>query len=399
MESQSVSAETGKFLHLPLTKTQFAFVNLAAVFLLPTSAISLIISLAAAYPFVFSKNTAGGIAALFIFVLFSAFANIAFINSLKTKLFRVLIFLSSIIFAFLFFNEKLNFVLECRLLPVPTFIKNTFSENSSGNIGLFAACFLTIFLLAFFSARQTISATVQPNRKLNSQLLSRINLPVKFGELIKKDFIYSWKTLDCWLSLLASIFYAILLTAADFSFESFSVAVSIIVMLSGSLAFNVFGLENRSGIERLSLFPIKPEDLLRAKNKAFALAVFSQTLFLFPLVFFKFGVVLSIVSILKIVSIILLYTAWGNNLSIKFPFQMRFYQLSFGGSLAAMTYGILAIGLLVIAPEFLTAGRTEIKLIVNILLVIFSWLIYRFSLRRSSKKLSENWGNIRLKFS
>ncbi len=399
LESQSISAETGKFLHLPLTKTQFAFVNLAAVFLLPTSVISLIISLAAAYAFAFSVNVAGGVAALFIFVLFSAFANIAFINSLKTKLFRIVIFLSSIIFAFLFFNGKLNFVLESRFLPVQTLVQNTFLENSSGNIGLLAACFLTTFLLAFFSARQTISATVQSNRKLNSQLLSRIKLPVKFGELIKKDFIYSWKILDCWLSLLASIFYTILLTAADFSFESFSVAISIIVMMSGSLAFNVFGLENASGIERLSLFPIKPEDLIRAKNKAFALVVFSQTFFLFPLVFFKFGAILWIVSIFKTVSIILLYTAWGNNLSIKFPFQMQFYQLSFGGSIAAMTYGISAIGLLIIAPEFLTAGRTAIKFLVSILLVIFSWLIYRFSLRRNSQKLSENWSNIALKLS
>ena len=399
LESQNISAKTGKFLHLPLTKTQFAYINLAAVFLLPTSAISLLISLAAIYPFVFSKNVAGGIVILFIFVLFSAFANIAFINLLKTRLFRVLIFLSSIIFALLFFNGKLDFLSESRFSSVQTFVQNAFSENPFAILGLSVLCFLATSFLAFFSVRQTISATVQSNRKLNSQLLSRINLPIKFGELIKKDFIYSWKILDCWFSLLAAIFYAILLTAADFSFESFTVAISIIVMMSGSLAFNVFGLENSSGIERLSLFPIKPEDLIRAKNKTFALVIFSQTFFLFPLVFFKFGTILLLVSILKTVSIILLYTAWGNNLSIKFPFQMRFYQLSFGGSISAMIYGISAISLLIIAPEFLTAGQTATKLIVNILLIVFSLLIYRFSLRQNSQKLPENWRNIALKFS
>ncbi len=399
LESQNISAKIENFLYLPLAKTQFALINLAAVFLLPTSVISLIISLAAIYPFAFSKNFPISIAALFFFVLFSAFANIAFINLLKTKLVRVLVFLSSIIFAFLFFNGKLNFALESRFLPVQALFQNAFSENLSANIGLLAACFSATVLLAFFSVRQTIFASVQSNRKLNPQFLSRIKLPVTFGELIKKDFVYSWRTFDCWLSLLASIFYVVLLTAADFSFESFSVAVSTIVMMSGSLAFNVFGLENSSGIERLSLFPIKSEDLLRAKNKAFALVVLSQTFFLFPLIFFKFGVILLLVSILKTVSIILLYTAWGNNLSIKFPFQMRFYQLSFGGSIAAMAYGVLAISILVIAPEFLTAGQTATKMIINILLIIFSFLIYRFSLRQNSQKLSENWRNIALKLS
>lgn len=396
LESQSVSANTGKLLHLPLTKTRFALINLAVAFLLPTSVISLAISLAAAYPFAFSRNVLASIAALFIFVLFSAFANIAFVNLLRIKFVRVFVFLTSIIFAFLFFNGRLNSVLESWLLLIQTFFQNTFSGSSIGNTGWLAASLSAIILLAFFSVRQMISATVPSNRKLSPRFLSRIKLPVKFGELIKKDFFFSWKILDCWLSLLASIFYVILLTAGDFSFESFSVAISIIVMLSGSLAFNIFGLENRSGIERLSLFPIKPEDLLRAKNKAFALVIFSQTFFLFPPVFFKFGAILLIVSILKIFSIILLYTAWGNNLSIKFPFHMRFYQFSFGGSIAAMMYGILAISLVTIAPEFLSAGQRWTKLLVNILLVIFSFLIFRFSLRQSSKKLSENWRNIAL---
>jgi hypothetical protein len=399
LERQSVSAQTGKFLHLPLTKTRFAFINLAAVFLLPTSVIALIISLAATYPFVFSKNAAGNVITLFLFVLFSAFTGVAFINLIKMRFFRIALFLSSITFAFLYFSGELNFILKSEFLPAQTISRNIVSKNSLGNVLLVAPFLFAAFLLAFFSVRQTIFASAQTKRILNPRLMSRIRFPLKFGEMVKKDFVYSWKLPDCWLSLPASIFYAILLAAGDFSFESFSVAISVIVMLCGSLAFNVFGLESSSGIERLSLFPIKPEDLLKTKNKTFALLIFSNTFFLFPLVFFKFGAILLLVSILKIVSIVLLYTAWGNHLSIKYPFQMRFYQLSFGGSLSAIMYGVLAISLLIIAPEILTAGQTATKLIANILLIIFTLLIYRFFLRRSSQKLSENWCNIAFKLS
>jgi uncharacterized membrane protein YkgB len=78
---------------------------------------------------------------------------------------------------------------------------------------------------------------------------------------------------------------------------------------------------------------------------------------------------------------------------------MRLYQFAFGGSLSAMVYGILALSFLIIAPDFLTTEQTATKLIVNILLMLLSLLLYRFSLRRNSQKLSENWGNIALKLS
>lgn len=76
---------------------------------------------------------------------------------------------------------------------------------------------------------------------------------------------------------------------------------------------------------------------------------------------------------------------------------MRFYQFSFGGSIFAMMYGVLAISLLNIVSELLTDGTTATKLIVSILLSVFSLLIYKFSLWRNSQKSPENWSNIALK--
>ena len=134
LESQNVSAKTGKFLHLPFTKTQFALINLATVFLLPTSIISTIISLAAIYPFAFSKNISGNVITLFVFILVSVFAGVAFVRLIKTRLFRYAAFLSSILLAFLFFNGKLNFILESEFLPAQTISQNIVSANSFGNV-------------------------------------------------------------------------------------------------------------------------------------------------------------------------------------------------------------------------------------------------------------------------
>lgn len=398
LESQSISVKTKNFLHLPLTKTQFASINLAAVFLLPTSIIPVVVSLAAVYPLTFSKNVPAGVIALFIFSLLSAFIMIAFFNLLKIKLFRLAVFPASIILAYLFFNGHLSFNPESPFFSQIA-DRNVNPENPFGNIFVLGGCLAASLLLAFFTVRHAVSASLPTGRKLYPQLLSRIRLPVRFGELLKKDFIYSWLIMDCWLALLAAVFYVVILSSASFSFESFSIALAVIVMLDGSLAFNNFGLENISGIERLSLFPIAPSDLIATKNKAFALVVGSQTFFILPLLFFKFGVILSLMAILKTSSIILLYTAWGNSLSIRFPFKMNFYQLSFGGSIPLMLYGVFAISLLIIVPEFLTIEKAPAKLIYNLLLTGLSFIFYKISLQRSATRLPENWENIALRLS
>jgi len=397
LESQVISAKIGNFLHLPLTKNQFAVINFAAVFLLPTSVIPAVVSLTAIYPLVFAKNVLAGVISFFIFVLLSACTAIAFFYLLKQKIFRIAVFTAAIIFAFLFVNHKLDFIPAGKSFPAG--ITNQNPESSFGNIFFLSGSLLTVFLPAFFSIRLTISEAAQTNGKLFPARPARIKFPVKFGELLKKDFICSWKILDCWVSLLASVFYAILLVAGNFSFQSFSIAIAVIGMLSGSLAFNSFGLENNAGIERLSIFPIKPEELIKTKNKAFAFVIGSQTFFLFPIIFFKFGAVFFIISILKTISIMLLYTAWGNYLSIRFPFKMYFYQLAVGGSLTAMLYRILVISLPIIVPEFIAPEDLKVKLIYNSLLIGLSLFLYKFSLQQSAKKLPENWENIALKLS
>ena len=397
-ESQNLSSNITKFLHLPITKTEFVCIKLLSVFLVPTSIIAIIVSLAAIYPFIFSNHIFFNVAQFLIFILLAIFSINLFVNLLKIQFFRVTFFLTIIGIGFLFAFAKTSFGQTSIIASNVITAINT-SENTFLNVGILLVCTLAIFSLAFFSIRQTLLVSANSDRRIHPQFLSRLPLPTKFGQLLKRDFIFSWKLLDAHLSLFVIFFYTILLIMADFSFVSFSVALSISVMLSGSLAFNIFGLENSASLERLSLLPIAAKDLLITKNKTFALVVFSQLFILFPIVYLKFGAILLVISILKTLSIVLLYTAWGNRLSIKYPFKMNFYQISFGGSIPATLQGVLIISLAVILSEVLTAQDIGIKFAVNILLLIGSFFIYKFSFVRTAKQLPEHWETIKLNLS
>ncbi len=392
-ESQKSSEKLSDFVYLPLTKNQFSLICLANVFLVPTSIIALIVSFSIIYPLAFSPNFAVSAVGLFFYSLFAVFSLTLFVRLLKLRFFRVLIFLTVIFWAI--FGKEIN--INSRFLP-----HNLFAQIVSGEVSniLWLIIFaLTAFFLAFVAIRQTISVSAKTNRRITPNFLSKINLPIKFGEMIKKDFFASWKTFDSYIALLISIIYVIVLFSADVSIFSFSVVIFLVVMMCSSLAFNIFGLENLTSFQRLSLLPIQPKDLFIAKNKAFGLLILSQTLFLFPLILYKFGAVYLLIAILKTITITLFYMAWGNSLSVRFPFKMNFYEVSFDGSIQDMLTAVFVIGLITLAPDFFLMQNTLVILLINIALTILSYAIYQVSLRRISGKLSDEWENIAFKLS
>jgi hypothetical protein len=305
---------------------------------------------------------------------------------LKKPVFRLSLFFLTILVFFLYYSGQFA-------LPAPGDI----DKNPLQQFSLLLLFFLFSFLIGFFSARYTLFTGSNSASIIRSNIFAKQKLPFKFGELIKKDFLYYWKTYDAWISLLSAIFCGIIIFYGSFSFSSFSVGISFILLMCAGLPFNSFGLEKSAGLERLSLFPISNRDLLITKNKSFALLTLSQVSFLFPLILYKFGIFSLVISLLQTASVILLYAAWGNNLSVKYPFKMDFYQFSFGGSLPAMIYGGVIISLLIIGTEFLTASNSIVNLSANVLLIIFCFFIYRYFLQKSAGLIFKNRETIRLK--
>ncbi len=388
IENQELFNKTKNFVFFPLNKNKFALINIARLFILPTSLIPLFIFISAVFPFIYLPNNYISLIALCGFNLISAFVIFSLINILKIRIFSISLFLILIIIAILFFAKIDSFSTSNYALTLNNSVNSiVFSEAIYTNLLLLMLTISLTFSIAYTSARYWLYANTYSSSNLSKRLFSKLNIPLRFGELIKKDLLYYWKTFDVWTGLLSAILYAIILCFTEFSFIGFSLAISVILLLNSTLCFNIFGIEGVPGIERLSLFPVSAKDLLIYKNKAFAILILSQIFYIFPLIIIKAGMFFLIISILKTASIILLYIAWGNNLSIKYPFKMG----SLGGSIPAMMYGALIISVLILAPELLPNKHLPNRLIVNVLTILFSVLIYRICLRKTSKELFQYW--------
>jgi hypothetical protein len=396
-ESLSLLAQRNKILFLPLKKIHFLTNHLLTIFLVPTSVFAAIITLAAIYPLAFAAHPFAAAAAFIFFVIIAVFINFSFVSLLKNRIFRIIAFLFCLISVSLFITGTIIFQFNNPYLPTEIFARIINGQSGFADFVLMFFYSLVALLSAVFSAGRTLEVSSETNKKNGFSVLDRFNLPVKYAGLLKKDIIYSWKLPDCYLSLLLTLACGVALIAFEgISFQMFNGFVVFAAMLSGSLAFNIFGLETLESIERYELLPLTAGEIIKTKNSAFASVVFTQTFFLFPLIFWRFGAVYFIVSMIKIASITLIYAAWGNVLSIKHPFKMYFYQFSFGGSLPDMLAGVLVISLTAIFSEVFTAESLAAKLLVNILINLICIGLYSLSLNWSARALPSEWERIRL---
>jgi hypothetical protein len=392
------STKLGDFVFLPLTRARLALVSLANVFLVPMSAVAAVVSAAAICPFLFSGRVGAGAIAIFAYSLFAAFSLTLVVRLLRYGPFRVGLFLIGVMGAVSFFGrEWLQPDLGQGSLPHDQVIRVVSGDRPLSGLLLLIVLAVVSFLLVVLTLGATVSTSSGSNRRRAPGWLSRLRLPIKYGELVKKDFLVGWTMLDSYVSLFVTLVYAFLLIMTDMSFLSFGPAISFSIMMGAGLAFSIFGLETNESFQRLSLAPIAPAELFAAKHMALALLTFSQTFFLFPIVLVKFGPVYLVAAIAKTIGISFLYMAWGNYLSVRFPFKLHPYEVSFGGSLPDMIGAVFLISLLAIVPDFVVRESSGVTLLSNIGLAILSYLIYKFSLRRYSQRLPGEWENIALK--
>lgn len=80
--------------------------------------------------------------------------------------------------------------------------------------------------------------------------------------------------------------------------------------MSSSVAFNCFGLDNRSGLIRYAIFPVTGKEIIQSKNIAFAVVVAAQISLIIPFVIWKLGVAAVAFGIVEIVLLALGYITW-----------------------------------------------------------------------------------------
>jgi hypothetical protein len=189
--------------------------------------------------------------------------------------------------------------------------------------------------------------------------------PGKTGGLSAKDFRYFQRLLDSYVGLLAGALCSLYLIAVNTASPPvFWVFILIILVSNGSLTFNCFGLDNRSGLNRYTILPVNGKAILFSKNLAFVTVI---TIQLFPMTLlagWRLGLGIAFLGLIESALLALAYLIWGNWMAVNHPFMMQLYRFSSGGSpieaiggaLFGSLPGVLAIWLFQLnKPGFLWA--------------------------------------------
>lgn len=160
-------------------------------------------------------------------------------------------------------------------------------------------------------------------------IFNSFRIPGSIGGLAIKDFRYFRRLLDPYLGVLAAALGSFYLITADLASAGlFQVFLLGVFVLNAATAFNSFGLDNRAVMDRLKLMPVTGRTILLSKNLAFLMIVGVQVTPLILLGSWRLGLPIGVVGIVEAASLAAMYMAWGNWMSVNYPFKMRFFQFS-----------------------------------------------------------------------
>ncbi len=389
-ESRRLAAEAEKFDFLPLGRVNFAFASLANNFLVPSAGLAALISFSTVIPFIFAQTPLLALPGAILFFAGAALAVLVFVRCLHYYVFQ-LFFLATVLLGFLWSR---NSAAIYDYLPAAPLRQLADGESVVVNLSVLITTAAAGFCIALLIALSKLGISNKSNRRLSPRFLTRLRLPIKLGELIKKDFIAAWKLLDCWIAVFVLIFYAVIFIPAEFSFTSFSVALVVAAMINASIAFNFLGFESSDSFERLRLSPVRPVDLLSAKSRIFGIILFSQVIFLLPLIAIRFGVIGIIAAILKTAAAGTLYAAAGVRISTRFPFRLLSFEMSFGGSIPATLAGVAFASLPIFLPDVLFAGSPVLFLVSNFAVLVIAAIAYRLALHNTAATFHNSWDRI-----
>ena len=185
-------------------------------------------------------------------------------------------------------------------------------------------------VLACLSFRQSLR---QSSANSSSRIRLQFSIPGRLGGLIVKDWKYFRRLLDVYLALLvaaAGCFYLITVDVA--SVDIVLMFLTVIFLPNSPFAFDCFGLDNASGMERYTLLPLSGRTILLSKNLAFLGFVGIQVAPLMALATWRLGLPAGIVCATAFVSLGCAYLAWGNGMSISHPVKLQFFRFSSSSS-------------------------------------------------------------------
>jgi hypothetical protein len=327
------SISTRKLLHLPLTHVDLFAIRLISLFFPPSTWVILAGSLAICYPIIRAKNPVAGVIAALLFIAFSALTGITIAQLLSISLFRKLslgvLILSGLTIFYLVQSEgarrALSFSSTLQSFPVT---RAAMGNSSWVAVGELAALTTAAFFAALWSSRKSLEVKSTP-RSQKLTVFASFRIPGPAGGLAAKDFRYFRRLLDPYLGVLVAALGCFYLITTDVvSAGLFQLFLLIVFVPNSSLAFNLFGLDNRAGMDRLKLLPVTRATILLGKNLAFLMIVGVQVMPLILLACWRLGPPFGVLGFVEMGALAGMYLAWGNWMSVNHPIKMHFFQFA-----------------------------------------------------------------------
>jgi hypothetical protein len=338
-----------KLLHLPLTVKELLAVRVALLLMSPYAWIIVAASAAICYPITYAANPPAGILAAVLFIVFAFFVGLTISQLLRNRLWRILIF--SVVLSL---GATAIFMIQSQgrdgLLWISSRGPNSLVTSAALGVrpwfALIELALLALFasLAAYWSFRHSLQAT-PPRRSQRIFLFNPLRIRGPVGVLSAKDLRYFRRLLDPYLGILVCVLGGIYLGMADnVSAGLLQIWCLGVIVPSTSLAFNMFGLDDRAGMDRIRVMPLTGRSILSSKNVAFILIVGPQVLPLILLGSLRLGPALGAILLLETISTTAMFLAWGNWVSINHPFKMHSFEFSNSGGLVLETLAGLFIG-------------------------------------------------------
>jgi hypothetical protein len=346
----SISRATISFrglLHLPLSLKDLFAIRIVSLLITPYSWMVVAGSLAICYPLAHAPRPWAAITAALLFIAMSCSTGLAIAHLLdipvwRRLLFAVLVLLCAAAAYVLSGKDAARFAHLSWALPTNLVARATVGKNPMLAIGALLTLNVLTLAAAWWSFRQSLvyAHKAGSRRRMDSILFG---LPGAAGGLAAKDVRYFRRLLDPYFGLLAAVLCCFYLVSSHApSVSVVCISIVIVFIPNAPLAFNSFGLDTRSGLDRYALLPASGATIMQGKNLAFVIIASVQVCPIILLASWRFGLSVGALGLVEAASLAAAYLAWGNWMSITFPTKMQFFRFApASGSLPEIIAGVI----------------------------------------------------------
>jgi hypothetical protein len=330
------SVATRRWLHLPLSLKQLFAVRAISLLTPPAAWLVLLGSLAICYPLAHAPRPVTGIVAALLFITMSGFVGLTVAHLLSMAFWRrvlgavALVLLSGAVLYFVN-HEPASLSDVSALLPLTPMAlvaRAALGQQSWAAIMLLVIFGVVTFGAALWSFGKSLESA-SPRSSEKAMKFAPLRIPGRLGGLVAKDVRYFWRLLDIYLGLLAAAAGCLyLVTAATPTLDIFLIFLTLIFVPCAPLAFNCFGLDTASGLDRYTLLPLTGQAIMLSKNLTFLSVVGVQASPLILLAGWQVGAFAGVLGLVAFTSLAGACLTWGNWMSLSHPLKMQFFRFS-----------------------------------------------------------------------